>query len=120
MTGFERSRLINKLADLIERDQQELAELESLDNGKPVRIARYLFNSARKFRQKVKRPNSSTKLTQGTVILLTLSAVSDTMPVGQTKSSARCVVYPSCPVLISNYSIKSESNLSDDRGRQQV
>jgi aldehyde dehydrogenase (NAD+) len=32
--------LINKLADLIERDQQELAELESLNNGKPVKIAR--------------------------------------------------------------------------------
>lgn len=41
VTGLERSRLINKLADLIERDQQELAELESIDNGKPVRIARY-------------------------------------------------------------------------------
>jgi aldehyde dehydrogenase (NAD+) len=41
VTGFERSRLINKLADLIERDAQELAELESLNNGKPVKIARY-------------------------------------------------------------------------------
>lgn len=40
VTGFERSALINKLADLVERDAQELAELESLDNGKPVRIAR--------------------------------------------------------------------------------
>ncbi|KAF8351542.1 aldehyde dehydrogenase domain-containing protein [Amanita rubescens] len=40
VTGFERSRLINKLADLIERDAQELAELEALNNGKPVRIAR--------------------------------------------------------------------------------
>ncbi|TDL29623.1 aldehyde dehydrogenase [Rickenella mellea] len=40
VTGFERSKLINRLADLIERDQQELAELESLNNGKPVRIAR--------------------------------------------------------------------------------
>ncbi|KAJ3573871.1 hypothetical protein NP233_g2143 [Leucocoprinus birnbaumii] len=40
VTGFERARLINKLADLIERDQQELAELESLNNGKPVKIAR--------------------------------------------------------------------------------
>lgn len=40
MTGFERSRLINKLADLMERDAQELAELEALNNGKPVRIAR--------------------------------------------------------------------------------
>ncbi|KAJ6516000.1 aldehyde dehydrogenase domain-containing protein [Mycena sanguinolenta] len=40
VTGFERARLINKLADLIEQNAQELAELESLNNGKPVRIAR--------------------------------------------------------------------------------
>ena len=40
VTGFERSRLLHKLADLMERDAQELAELESLNNGKPVRIAR--------------------------------------------------------------------------------
>ncbi|CDO74105.1 hypothetical protein BN946_scf185043.g155 [Trametes cinnabarina] len=40
VTGWERSRLLNKLADLIERDAQELAELETLNNGKPVKIAR--------------------------------------------------------------------------------
>ncbi|KAI0049622.1 NAD-aldehyde dehydrogenase [Auriscalpium vulgare] len=40
VTGVERSRLINKLADLIERDAQTLAELESLNNGKPVKVAR--------------------------------------------------------------------------------
>jgi aldehyde dehydrogenase (NAD+) len=40
VSGFERSRLLNRLADLMERDAQELAELESLNNGKPVRIAR--------------------------------------------------------------------------------
>ena len=40
VTGWERSRLLNKLADLIERDAQELAELEALNNGKPVKIAR--------------------------------------------------------------------------------
>ncbi|THH33752.1 hypothetical protein EUX98_g450 [Antrodiella citrinella] len=40
VTGFERSRLLNKLADLMERDAQDLAELESLNNGKPVKIAR--------------------------------------------------------------------------------
>lgn len=40
VTGFERARLISKLADLIERDQQSLAELESLNNGKPVKVAR--------------------------------------------------------------------------------
>jgi aldehyde dehydrogenase (NAD+) len=43
VTGFERARLINKLADLIERDAQDLAELESLNNGKPVKIARYVI-----------------------------------------------------------------------------
>ncbi|GJN91034.1 hypothetical protein Rhopal_004049-T1 [Rhodotorula paludigena] len=36
----ERARLLNKLADLMERDQQFLAELESLNGGKGVRIAR--------------------------------------------------------------------------------
>lgn len=40
VTGSERARLMHKLADLIERDQQELAELETLNNGKPVRVAR--------------------------------------------------------------------------------
>lgn len=43
VTGYERARLISKLADLIERDAQELAELESLNNGKPVKIARYVI-----------------------------------------------------------------------------
>src|SRR5207244_3197544 len=36
----ERGRLLNKLADLIEQNQEELAALESLDNGKPLRDAR--------------------------------------------------------------------------------
>ncbi|KAG2152144.1 aldehyde dehydrogenase domain-containing protein [Suillus cothurnatus] len=40
VTGFERSRLLNKLADLMERDQDILAEVESLNNGKPFKIAR--------------------------------------------------------------------------------
>ncbi|OBZ71778.1 Aldehyde dehydrogenase [Grifola frondosa] len=40
VTPVERARLINKLADLMERDAQELAELETLNNGKPIRIAR--------------------------------------------------------------------------------
>ena len=39
VTGTERGRLIHKLADLMDRDHQVLAELEALDNGKPVRIA---------------------------------------------------------------------------------
>ena len=38
----ERSRLLNRLADLIEEHGQELAELESLDNGKPVTYARQI------------------------------------------------------------------------------
>jgi acyl-CoA reductase-like NAD-dependent aldehyde dehydrogenase len=36
----ERARMINVLADLIEAHADELAELESLDNGKPVTYAR--------------------------------------------------------------------------------
>src|SRR5437763_1034312 len=36
MNASERGRLLNKLADLIEQKQEELAALESLDNGKPV------------------------------------------------------------------------------------
>src|SRR5437763_8252568 len=33
MSAAERGRLLNKLADLIEENQAELAALESLDNG---------------------------------------------------------------------------------------
>jgi aldehyde dehydrogenase (NAD+) len=36
----ERARLLNALADLVEQHADELAELESLDNGKPVTYAR--------------------------------------------------------------------------------
>jgi len=36
----QRGRMLWKLADLIERDLEELAELESLDNGKPYAVAR--------------------------------------------------------------------------------
>ncbi|RMF49532.1 MAG: aldehyde dehydrogenase family protein [Anaerolineae bacterium] len=36
----ERGRLLWKLADLIEAHADELAELETLDNGKPLRVAR--------------------------------------------------------------------------------
>jgi aldehyde dehydrogenase (NAD+) len=39
MPASERGRLINKLADLIEKNKEELAALESLDNGKPYRDA---------------------------------------------------------------------------------
>jgi phenylacetaldehyde dehydrogenase len=40
MSTMERSRLLNRLADLIERDAQELAVLECLDNGKPALLTR--------------------------------------------------------------------------------
>lgn len=36
----QRSRILLKLADLIERDLDELARMESRDNGKPVALAR--------------------------------------------------------------------------------
>jgi aldehyde dehydrogenase (NAD+) len=39
MSAAERGRLLNKLADLIEKNADELAKLESLDNGKPYAIA---------------------------------------------------------------------------------
>jgi len=40
MTTSERGRLIWKLADLLEENLQEFAELETLDNGKPLKVAR--------------------------------------------------------------------------------
>jgi phenylacetaldehyde dehydrogenase len=40
LTASERGRLIWKLADLIDAHTEEFAQLESLDNGKPVTIAR--------------------------------------------------------------------------------
>lgn len=38
----ERERLLLRLADLVESNAQELAEIESLDNGKPAMVARGL------------------------------------------------------------------------------
>ncbi len=40
MTASERGRLVWKLADLLEQHTEEFAYLESLDNGKPLTIAR--------------------------------------------------------------------------------
>src|SRR5687768_14657073 len=37
MNASERGRLIHRLADLIEQNKDELAALETLDNGKPLR-----------------------------------------------------------------------------------
>src|SRR5262249_3279966 len=39
MNASDRGRLLNKFADLIEKNKEELAALESLDNGKPYRDA---------------------------------------------------------------------------------
>jgi len=40
ITASERGRLIWKLADLMEQHLEEFAELETLDNGKPLKVAR--------------------------------------------------------------------------------
>src|SRR5207245_8628548 len=40
MTPSERGRLIWKLADLLESSLEEFAQIETLDNGKPITIAR--------------------------------------------------------------------------------
>src|SRR6185295_13621686 len=40
MTPSERGRAIWKLADLIEQHAEEFAQLETLDNGKPLAVAR--------------------------------------------------------------------------------
>ena len=40
MDARDRGKLINKLADLIEKNFDELSALETLDNGKPIRDAR--------------------------------------------------------------------------------
>jgi aldehyde dehydrogenase (NAD+) len=39
MTASQRGNLMYKLADLIEKNAEELAQLESLDNGKPYHVA---------------------------------------------------------------------------------
>jgi phenylacetaldehyde dehydrogenase len=40
MTGSQRGRLMWKLADLVEQHLEEFAEIESVDNGKPLAVAR--------------------------------------------------------------------------------
>ncbi|MBS2007724.1 MAG: aldehyde dehydrogenase family protein [Cyanobacteria bacterium SZAS TMP-1] len=42
MATNERARLIYKLAELIEKHADELAQLETLDNGKPITESRYV------------------------------------------------------------------------------
>jgi aldehyde dehydrogenase (NAD+) len=41
MDARDRGRLMYKLADLIEENTDELAQLETLDNGKPIRESKY-------------------------------------------------------------------------------
>lgn len=40
MTASERGRVIWKIADLIDKHTEEFAELETLDNGKPISVSR--------------------------------------------------------------------------------
>jgi acyl-CoA reductase-like NAD-dependent aldehyde dehydrogenase len=42
MPAAGRGQLMNKLADLVEENIDELAELESLDNGKPFKMAKFV------------------------------------------------------------------------------
>jgi len=50
-SGYERAKLINKLADLLERDAQRMGELESTDNGKIIRETRpQMVFAARQYR----------------------------------------------------------------------
>ncbi len=48
----DRARLLNRFADLVESNGDELAQLESLDNGKPVKLAKHVdvASSAAHFR----------------------------------------------------------------------
>jgi len=46
MDASARGQLLNRLADLIERDRLYLASLESLDNGKPFQVV-FLRDSAK-------------------------------------------------------------------------
>jgi len=41
MSSAERARCLYKLADLIEQKADELAQIETLDNGKPIKESRY-------------------------------------------------------------------------------
>ncbi|KAJ7540109.1 hypothetical protein O6H91_10G001800 [Diphasiastrum complanatum] len=42
LSGYERGRILFKYADILEQHADELAALETLDNGKPVQYARQL------------------------------------------------------------------------------
>lgn len=74
VSGYDRGRLINKLADLMERDIDELAAIESLDNGKPflltkavdiqlsIKTYRYYAGFADKINGEVKNNNNNKKM----------------------------------------------------------
>jgi phenylacetaldehyde dehydrogenase len=68
MTGSERAKFLWKLADLIEANRDELAELESLNNGKPIANIKNgdLANSAEVLRYMA---GWATKLTGETISL---------------------------------------------------
>jgi aldehyde dehydrogenase (NAD+) len=40
MSGRERGRIMHRFADLLEKHAEELAQLETLDNGKPIFFSR--------------------------------------------------------------------------------
>src|SRR3984957_17367411 len=42
MSAAERARCLYKLADLIEQRADEFAQIETLDNGKPIKESRYV------------------------------------------------------------------------------
>src|SRR5699024_10135116 len=48
MSAADRSRLIYKLADLMEENKEELAQLDTLDNGKPIRSEERRVGSERR------------------------------------------------------------------------
>jgi aminomuconate-semialdehyde/2-hydroxymuconate-6-semialdehyde dehydrogenase len=45
ISGADRSRILLRIADLIERDLEKLARAESIDTGKPISLARTLDHS---------------------------------------------------------------------------
>ena len=91
VSGFERARLLNKLADLIEANAQELGELEALNNGKPVRIARCVayYGLAGIGTRTEFRPTDVLFPGAETSTLGTASDALGTTPGGRTRSSAR-------------------------------
>jgi acyl-CoA reductase-like NAD-dependent aldehyde dehydrogenase len=95
VTGFERARLLHKLADLIERDAEILGQLECLNNGKPFRIARYRLHFI------LSSAEIAYSGAPGILTSVTASVASAITPDGRTRSSARYVHFPFgvCPSL---------------------